>query len=101
MSTISPLWLQLICSQRTDLWRKLALYVAVPCLFISGVNAWRLWTEHWEHKSHEGPIEERTEYPYMNIRTKNFFWGDGDKVCQITCICSRLYEGKAWMLEAE
>lgn len=47
---------------------------------IAGVNAWRLWEEHWEHKAHEGPIEERTEYPYMNIRTKNFFWGDGDKV---------------------
>jgi cytochrome c oxidase subunit 6a len=26
------------------------------------------------------PLEERPEYPYQNIRTKNFFWGDGDKV---------------------
>jgi hypothetical protein len=26
------------------------------------------------------PLEERTEYPYQNIRTKNFQWGDGDKV---------------------
>ena len=26
------------------------------------------------------PLEERTEYPYQNIRTKNFPWGDGDKV---------------------
>jgi hypothetical protein len=26
------------------------------------------------------PLEERTEYPFQNIRTKNFFWGDGDKV---------------------
>jgi cytochrome c oxidase subunit 6a len=25
------------------------------------------------------PLEERTEYPYQNIRTKNYFWGDGDK----------------------
>jgi hypothetical protein len=25
-------------------------------------------------------LEERPEYPYQNIRTKNFFWGDGDKV---------------------
>jgi cytochrome c oxidase subunit 6a len=52
----------------------------IPALCIGGVNAWRLWDEHWEHKSHEPPVEERTEYPYMNIRTKNFFWGDGDKV---------------------
>lgn len=26
------------------------------------------------------PLEERTEYPYQNIRTKNYQWGDGDKV---------------------
>jgi len=25
------------------------------------------------------PPEERVEYPYQNIRTKNFPWGDGDK----------------------
>ncbi|PNY22673.1 Cytochrome c oxidase subunit 6A, mitochondrial [Tolypocladium capitatum] len=25
------------------------------------------------------PLEERTEYPYQNIRTKNYQWGDGDK----------------------
>ncbi|KXL47447.1 hypothetical protein M433DRAFT_64160 [Acidomyces richmondensis BFW] len=63
----------------SDLWRKLSIYVVIPALCIGSVNAWRLWSEHWEHKSHEPPVEERTEYPYMNIRTKNFFWGDGDK----------------------
>ena len=47
---------------------------------ISGVNAWRLWSEHWEHVEHGAPIEERVEYPYMNIRNKAFPWGDGDKV---------------------
>lgn len=26
-------------------------------------------------------LEERPEYPYQNIRTRNFPWGDGDKVC--------------------
>jgi cytochrome c oxidase subunit 6a len=26
------------------------------------------------------PLEDRVEYPYQNLRTKNFFWGDGDKV---------------------
>ena len=54
--------------------------VAVPCLIIGSVNAWNLWNEHWEHWEHLPPLEERTEYPYQNIRTKNYFWGDGDKV---------------------
>ena len=27
------------------------------------------------------PLEERVEYPYQNIRNRNFPWGDGDKVC--------------------
>ena len=50
-----------------------------PCLILAGVNAYNLWNEHWEHWSHMPPLEERVEYPYQNIRTKNFPWGDGDK----------------------
>jgi hypothetical protein len=49
-------------------------------LIIAGVNAYNLWNEHWAHWAHMEPLEERPEYPYQNIRTKNFFWGDGDKV---------------------
>ncbi|MCJ1245828.1 Cytochrome c oxidase subunit 6A, mitochondrial [Trapelia coarctata] len=63
----------------SDLWRKLSLYVTIPCLIIASVNAYNLWTEHWEHWNHMPPLEERVEYPYQNIRTKNFPWGDGDK----------------------
>jgi cytochrome c oxidase subunit 6a len=54
--------------------------VTIPFLIIAGVNAYNLWTEHWEHWEHMPPLEERPQYPYQNIRTKNFFWGDGDKV---------------------
>ncbi|KAF1344747.1 cytochrome c oxidase polypeptide VIa [Delphinella strobiligena] len=63
----------------SDTWRKLSIYVVIPCVAIASVNAYSLWTEHWEHKSHEPPKEEQPEYPYQNIRTKNFFFGDGDK----------------------
>ncbi|RMZ08664.1 hypothetical protein D0860_04573 [Hortaea werneckii] len=63
----------------SDLWRKLSIYIVIPAIAIAGANAYRLWVEHWEHKSHEPPLEEQPEYPYQNIRTKNFFWGDGDK----------------------
>ncbi|KAL0261639.1 hypothetical protein SLS55_003069 [Diplodia seriata] len=66
-------------AESSDLWRKLSIYVVLPSLAISAANAYRLWSEHWEHESHMPPLEERPEYPYQNIRTKNFFWGDGDK----------------------
>ncbi|KAF2245127.1 COX6A-domain-containing protein [Trematosphaeria pertusa] len=62
-----------------EFWRKLTLFVAVPCLLVAGVNAKLRWDAHWEHKAHDVPIEEKPEYSYQNIRTKNFFWGDGDK----------------------
>jgi hypothetical protein len=51
----------------------------IPALILAGLNAYNLWNEHWEHWSHMPPLEERVEYPYQNIRTKNFPWGDGDK----------------------
>ena len=66
----------------TDLQRP---SVTIPCLIIASVNAYNLWTEHWEHWAHEPPLEERPEYPYQNIRTKNYIWKDGDKVSDIRC----------------
>lgn len=32
------------------------------------------------------PLEERVEYPFQNIRTKNFPWGDGDKTLLYVCL---------------
>ncbi|KAF4582994.1 cytochrome c oxidase subunit VIa [Ophiocordyceps camponoti-floridani] len=64
--------------QSVELWKKLSLAV-VPALLLAGGNAYYLWKQHWEHWEHMPPLEERTEYPYQNIRTKNFPWGDGDK----------------------
>ena len=63
----------------TALWRKISLYVVPVALAASSANAYYLWNEHWEHWSHMPPLEERTEYPYQNIRTKNYQWSDGDK----------------------
>ncbi|KAI1115528.1 cytochrome c oxidase, subunit VIa [Nemania sp. NC0429] len=62
-----------------DLWRKISIYAVIPALILGGANAYILWNEHWEHWSHMPPLEERVEYPYQNIRTKNYPWGDGDK----------------------
>ncbi|KAL9609963.1 MAG: hypothetical protein Q9167_005291, partial [Letrouitia subvulpina] len=66
-------------AESADLWRKLCIYVCIPAVVLAGLNAWNLWNEHWEHWEHMPPLEERIQYPYMNIRTKKFFWGDGDK----------------------
>ncbi|KAI5282274.1 Cytochrome c oxidase subunit 6A, mitochondrial [Ascosphaera aggregata] len=63
----------------SDLWRKLTFYVVPAAVILGSINAYVLWNEHWEHWAHDTPLEERTEYPYQNIRNKNFFWGDGDK----------------------
>ena len=65
-------------------WEQLTLdSVTIPCLLIASVNAYNLWNEHWAHWEHMEPLEERAEYPYQNLRTKNYFWGDGDKVRSI------------------
>ncbi|KAL8691629.1 MAG: hypothetical protein Q9218_003184 [Villophora microphyllina] len=66
--------------QSADLWRKLSIYVAIPALILASINAKILWDEHWEHWATLPPLEERVEYDYQNIRTKKFFWGDGDKL---------------------
>ncbi|KAG5997334.1 hypothetical protein E4U52_004472 [Claviceps spartinae] len=63
----------------TELWRKMSYYGVPVALVAASINAWVLWNEHWEHWDHMPPLEERTEYAYQNIRTKNFQWGDGDK----------------------
>ncbi|KAH7358589.1 cytochrome c oxidase polypeptide VIa [Plectosphaerella cucumerina] len=63
----------------TALWKKISIYACIPALGLASWNAYRLWNEHWEHWSHMPPLEERVEYSYQNIRTKNYGWGDGDK----------------------
>jgi hypothetical protein len=54
--------------------------VAIPAVIVASANAYTLWNEHWEHVAHEPPAEERPQYEYMNIRSKAYPWGDGDKV---------------------
>ncbi|PGH26684.1 hypothetical protein AJ80_01630 [Polytolypa hystricis UAMH7299] len=62
-----------------DLWRKLSIYIVIPSIVLASINAYNLWNEHWEHWAHMPPLEDRVEYPYQNIRNKNYQWGDGDK----------------------
>ncbi|KAI9748997.1 MAG: hypothetical protein M4579_007048 [Chaenotheca gracillima] len=66
-------------AETSDLWRKLSIYVVVPVLAIASANAWVLYQEHQEHEKHLPPLEERPQYPYMNVRKKSFPWGSGDE----------------------
>ena len=54
-------------------------------MIVASINAYRLYNEHWEHWAHLPPLEERVEYPYQNMRTKKYPWGDGDKVGGCRC----------------
>lgn len=63
----------------------------IPSIILASVNAYRLWTEHWEHVAHGPALEDKPEYPFQNIRTKNYFWGDGDKVSSSSQLSCRNY----------
>nr|DAB41622.1 TPA_exp: cytochrome c oxidase protein subunit VIa [Thielaviopsis paradoxa] len=65
--------------ETASLWLKISIYACIPLIGLSAANAYRLWNDHWEHWSHLPPLEERTEYPFQNIRSKNFPWGNGDE----------------------
>ncbi|KAG4305933.1 hypothetical protein PORY_000843 [Pneumocystis oryctolagi] len=65
-----------------ELWKKISIFVCIPALILSGINALQLYLKHQEHLSHmleEQENDTTLEYPYQNIRSKRFFWGDGDK----------------------
>lgn len=62
-----------------------ALSACIPAMIVASINAYRLYNEHWEHWAHLPPLEERVEYPYQNMRTKKYPWGDGDKVGGCRC----------------
>ena len=64
----------------TDFPKLTGFSIVIPSLILASVNAKNLWDEHWEHWEHLPPLEDRVEYPYMNIRTKAYPWGNGDEV---------------------
>ncbi|KAH8552076.1 cytochrome c oxidase subunit VIa-domain-containing protein [Umbelopsis sp. PMI_123] len=54
-------------------WKKISLFVCIPALLASGINAYNLYAHHLEHEK-EHP-HEWVGYDYMNTRNKDFFWG--------------------------
>ncbi|KAK9361275.1 cytochrome c oxidase, subunit VIa [Lipomyces starkeyi] len=64
------------------MWYKLSLYVALPLVTVALIRSFKQETEHIshvKHHAHEEPEDLPPEFPYQNIRRKDFFWGNGDK----------------------
>lgn len=69
-------------SKTASLWLKISLFVAVPSIILCGINTYKIEMKHAEHREHLAHIKDE-DWPknreYQNIRSKKFFWGDGDK----------------------
>ncbi|KAI8880671.1 mitochondrial cytochrome c oxidase subunit VIa [Backusella circina FSU 941] len=54
-------------------WKNITMFVCIPALLASGVNAYNLYEKHNKHAL-EHP-REWVKYDYMNFRGRDFFWG--------------------------
>ncbi|KAG7777464.1 hypothetical protein KL930_000363 [Ogataea haglerorum] len=70
-------------SEKTsNLWKKITYFVAFPVIALTAVNTYFVEAEHAHHREHTKHLSDEEwpkDYPYQNIRRKDFFWGDGDK----------------------
>lgn len=63
-------------------WIKISAFVAAPVVALTAFNTYFVEKEHAEHREHLKHVPDDKwprDYEYMNIRSKPFFWGDGDK----------------------
>ena len=66
----------------TELWKKITWFVAVPAIIAATINTYIVEKEHFHHIEEKAKISDEdwpTQYEYQNVRSKPFFWGDGDK----------------------
>lgn len=64
------------------LWMKITMFVALPAIALTAVNTYFVEAEHAEHRKHLAHVSDADwpkQYEFQNIRSKPFFWGDGDK----------------------
>ena len=62
--------------EAAEYWRKVFWYVGIPVGILISVNTYYLEKEHHEHL--EAHPHEPEPYPHLRIRSKKFFWGDGE-----------------------
>lgn len=66
----------------SQFWIKISAFVAAPAIALTAVNTFFVEKEHAEHREHLKHVPDKDwprDYEFMNIRTKPFFWGDGDE----------------------
>ncbi|CEP20521.1 unnamed protein product [Cyberlindnera jadinii] len=66
----------------SGLWKKISWLVAAPAVIATAINTYFVEAEHAKHREHLSHVPDEEwpkQYEYMNIRSKPFFWGDGDK----------------------
>ncbi|SCU87795.1 LAMI_0D07514g1_1 [Lachancea mirantina] len=66
----------------SGLWKKISFFVAAPAITLAAINTYFIEAEHAEHRKHLKHVPDSewpTPYEFQNIRSKPFFWGDGDK----------------------
>lgn len=56
-----------------ELWRKVSLFVCLPCIAMAMVNTYLGQVEHAKK-----PRPDFVPYEYLYIRRKRFPWGDGN-----------------------
>ncbi|KAK7208517.1 subunit VIa of cytochrome c oxidase [Myxozyma melibiosi] len=70
-------------SSTAGLWYKISLFLAIPLCAASLIRSYKMEKEHIHHLYHDAEHYDEesapNEFPYMNVRNKDFFWGDGDK----------------------
>lgn len=66
----------------TNLWKKLTYFIAIPGILLTAIPVVKVELAHAEHRKHLAHLSDEEwpqQYDYQNIRSKAFFWGNGDE----------------------
>lgn len=66
----------------SNLWFKISMLVALPAILLTTYHVYGIEMEHKRHREHLKHVPDEDwprDYEFMNIRSKPYFWGDGDK----------------------
>ncbi|EDO14534.1 hypothetical protein Kpol_246p3 [Vanderwaltozyma polyspora DSM 70294] len=66
----------------SNFWKRISLFVAAPAIGLTAINTYFVEKEHANHREHLKHIPDSEwpkQYEFQNIRSKPYFWGDGDK----------------------